>query len=145
MAFLTPSWLQVHPSFIEPDILIQYQQASGAFAALAGGEPRVKISSEDLYVYIKRLDIRTRLATGQTAANQLPNISMATSMISVPTYLQRLRAEYDHHDTAAAAQWGISIVEAYRLGMRQAHYQFLRNGLLYGVNPANGEGKLANT
>jgi hypothetical protein len=51
-----------------------------------------------------------------------------------------VRAEYDHHDTAATAEWGASIVEVQRLGMRQGHFQLLRNMLLYGMLPANGEG-----
>jgi hypothetical protein len=140
MATISPSWTQVHPSFIEPDILLQYNQASGAFDALAGGDPRVKIGSEDLYVYIKRFDIRTRVASGQQAYNQLPNVNVAMSMLSVPTYLNRVRAEYDHHDTAATAEWGASIVEVQRLGMRQGHFQLLRNMLLYGNLPGNNEG-----
>lgn len=140
MATLTPSWTQVHPSFVENDILLKYQQASGAFAVLAGGTPRVKIGSEDLYVYLRTLDVRTRTAVAQSAGNALPSVSIVPTMISVPTYLQRVRAEYDHHDTANAANWGFSIVEAQRLAMRQGHFQGLRNFLLYGVNPANGEG-----
>lgn len=140
MATISPSWVQVHPSFIEPDVLLPYYQASGAFEVLAGGDPRVKIGNEDLYVYVKRFDIRTRVASGQNAYNQLPNVNVAMSMISVPTYLNRVRAEYDHHDTAATAEWGASIVEVQRLGMRQGHFQLLRNMLLYGMLPANGEG-----
>lgn len=142
MATIAPSWTQVHPSFIEPDVLIPYFQASGAFEALAGGDPRVKIGNEDLYVYIKRVDVRTHIASGQNAYNQLPSVSVAFGMISVPTYLNRVRAEYDHHDTAAVAEWGASIVEVQRLAMRQGHFQLLRNMLLYGMLPANGEGLL---
>jgi hypothetical protein len=144
MATISPSWTQVHPSFIEPDILLQYNQASGAFDVLAGSEPRTKIGGEDLYVYIKRFDIRTRVASGQSAYNQLPSVAVTMNMISTPTYLNRVRAEYDHHDTAATAEWGASIVEVQRLGMRQGQIQLLRNSLLYGMNPANGEG-LVNT
>jgi len=142
MATISPSWTQVHPSFIEPDILLPYNQASGAFETLAGGDPRVRIGNEDLYVYIKRFDIRTRVASGQSAYNQLPNVNVAMNTISVPTYLNRVRAEYDHHDTAATAEWGASIVEVQRLGMRQGHFQLLRNMLLYGMNPGNNEGLL---
>lgn len=140
MATISPSWTQVHPSFIEPEVLLPYNQASGAFETLAGGDPRVKIGSEDLYVYAKRFDVRTRVASGQNAYNQLPNVNVAMSILSVPTYLNRVRAEYDHHDTAATAEWGTSIVEVQRLGMRQGHFQLLRNMLLYGMLPANGEG-----
>jgi hypothetical protein len=136
------AWVQVHPSFMEPGLLLQYNQASGAFSTLATGNPLVKIGSEDLAVYIKRLDIRTKAAAGQAAYNQLPSVTITTELASTPTYLQRVRAEYDHHDTAAASNWGFSIVEAQRLGMRQAHFQLLRNSLLYGLNPANGEGLL---
>ena len=140
MATIAPSWTQVHPSFIEPDVLLPFYQASGAWELLAGGNPRQKIGNEDLYVYIKRFDVRTRVASGQNAYNQLPSVSVAMSMISVPTYLNRVRAEYDHHDTAAVAEWGTSIVEVQRYAMRQGHNQLLRNMLLYGMLPANGEG-----
>lgn len=142
MGNITTSWVQVHPSFVEPDILMQYNQASGAFETLAGGDPLVKIGSEDLYVYIKRFDVRTKMNTGQSAYNQLTSVSIVADMISTPTYLQRVRAEYDHHDTAAFSNWGASIVEAQRLGMRQGHFQLLRNALLYGMNSGNGEGLL---
>lgn len=140
MATISPSWTQVHPSFIEPDIILPYNQLSGFREVLAGASPRVKISGEDLYVYLRRFDVRTRIASGQQAYNQLPNVNVAMSMISVPTYLNRVRAEYDHHDTAATAEWGASIVEVQRLGMRQGHFQLLRNMALYGMLPANGEG-----
>jgi hypothetical protein len=84
------------------------------------------------------------MASGQAAYNALPSVSVSMSQISTPTYLMRVRAEYDHHDTAAMGRWGVSIVEAQRLGMRQGHFQLARSALLYGFNPVNGEG-LANT
>jgi hypothetical protein len=142
MATISPSFAQVHPSYTLPETLMPYTQASGAFELLADGGPMVRLSDGDLYAYIKRIDIRTRMAAGQSAYNQLPGVSFALGQISAPTYLLRVRAEYDHHDTAAMARWGISIVEAHRLGMRQAAFQILRNGLLYGFNPTNGEGLL---
>ncbi len=142
MATIAPSWVQVHPSFMEPEILLQYNQASGAFETLSDGAPRVKLGEGDLYVYIKRLSLRTRMASGQAAYNQLPNVVPVAEMISTPTYLLRVRAEYDHHDTAAADRWGFSIVDAHRLGMRQGHFQLARSALLYGMNPVNGEGLL---
>jgi hypothetical protein len=123
-----------------PDTLMPYSQASGAFDLLASGAPLIRLADGDLYAYIKRVDLRTRMAAGQSAYNQLPGVSFAMSQISAPTYLLRVRAEYDHHDTAAMARWGLSIVDAHRLGMRQATFQLMRNALLYGFNPANGEG-----
>jgi hypothetical protein len=115
-------------------------QASGAFDTLADGEPLVRLDDGDLYVYMKRLDVRTRMAAGQAAYNMLPSVSVTLSMISTPSYELRVRAEYDHHDTAAMGRWGVNIVEVQRLGMRQGHFQLSRNALLYGFNPANGEG-----
>lgn len=140
MATLATAWVQTHPSFIEPGFILQYQQASGAFDVLAGAKPMIKIGTEDLFVYIRRLDIRTRMSSGQAAYNLLPNVTIIPNYMSTPAYLNRVRAEYDHHDTAAAGNWGFSIVEAQRLGMRQGHFQLLRNDLLYGKNAANGEG-----
>lgn len=142
MGSLAPSFVMVNPSYIDPGILLPYSQASGAFDLLASGQPLPRLSDGDLYAYIKRIDVRTKVAAGQSAYNQLPSISTAMSMISTPSYLLRVRAEYDHHDTAAMGRWGVSIVESQRLGMRQGHFQLARNALLYGMNPANGEGLL---
>jgi len=144
MPFNANAFVTVNPSFIMPEILLPYSQASGAFDLLPTGEPLVRLGDGDLYAYIKRADIRTRMASGTAAYNMLPSVDITMSQISTPTYLQRVRAEYDHHDTAAAGNWGVSIVEANRLGMRQGHFQLARSSLLYGMNPANGEG-LANT
>lgn len=144
MAFISPAYVTVNPSYTVPELLLPYSQASGAFDLLPTGEPLVRLGEGDLLAYIKRVEIRTQMAAAQAAGNQLPSVSIVMSQISAPTYLQRVRAEYDHHDTAAAGQWGVSIVEANRLGMRQGHFQLARSSLLYGMNPANGEG-LANT
>lgn len=142
MGNIATSWVQVHPSLMEPGLIIQINQASGAFDALASGNPRVMLGEEDLYVYMRRVDIRTKMASGQSAYNSLPSVGTNFELASTATYLQRVRAEYDHHDTAQVSKWGTSIVEVQRLGMRQGHFQLLRNSLLYGMNPANGEGLL---
>lgn len=140
MGNVTSSFIRVDPSYIMPDILMQYNQASGAYEMLGGNAPQVRLADGDLYAYIKKFDIRTKIAAGQTAYNSLPSVSVVASMISTPTYLTRVRAEYDHHDTAAMNNWGASIVEAQRLGMRQGTFQQMRNALLFGFNPAQGEG-----
>lgn len=142
MPNIAPAFITLNPNFMEPDLLLPYVQASGAFDCLPEGKPVPKISDSDLLVYIKRVDVRNQVAGGQSAYNQLPSVSVAFSQISTPTYLLRVRAEYDHHDTAAVARWGASIVEVQRLGMRQGHFQLARNLLLYGMQPANGEGLL---
>lgn len=144
MAVNAPAFTLVHPNFMEPGLILPYAQASGAFDTLGGGGPLVRIAEGDLFVYMKRVDIRTIMAAGESAYNQLPSIAVTFSQISTPTYLTRVRSEYDHHDTAAVARWGTSIVDVYRLGTRQAHWQLMRTALLYGFNPANGEG-LINT
>lgn len=145
MPNISPAFVVVEPSYWMPEIILPYSQASGAFDLLPTGAPLTRLSEGDLYAYIKRADVRTKMASGQSPANELPSVSVVMSYISTPTYLQRVRAEYDHHDTAAFGRWGASIVEAQRLGMRQGHYQLLRSALLYGLNPANGEGIINTT
>lgn len=142
MSNIFPSYVIANPAYIMPEIIIQYQQASGAFDALAGANPQVRLGEGDLYAYIKRIDVRTQVAGGQAAYNQLPSVTINAQMVSTPTYLLRNRAEYDHHDQAAGGQWGVSVVEGQRLGMRQGIFQQMRNALLYGFNPAQGEGLL---
>lgn len=142
MPAITASYVITHPSYIMPEMMIKINQASGAFDTLAGGDPMPRLSEGDLYAYIKYIDVRTKVAAGQQAFNQLPSVSLTAQMISTPSYLFRNRAEYDHHDTAAAGQWGIGLPEAQRLGMRQGIFQHMRSALLFGVNATNGEGLL---
>ena len=63
-------------------------------------------------------------------------------MFNTNTYQLRVRAEYDHHDVAAGGRWGFAVPEAYRLGMRQAHFQQARDAALFGLQPQYGEGFL---
>jgi hypothetical protein len=123
-----------------PGVLLPYSQASGAFDLLPSGEPMVRLGEGDLMVYANRVDIRTKMAAGQSSANELPSVEIVMSQINTATYNQRVVAQYDHHDTSAMAQRGMSIVQAQRLGMWQGHMQLARQALLYGYNPANGEG-----
>ena len=145
MAANAPAFVTVNPSFMEPGLILPYAQASGAFDLIADGEPRVRLAEDDLLVYMKRIDLRTSMAAGTAGANQLPGVALTFSQIQAPTYLLRVRAEYDHHDVSAAGRWGVSLPEAYRLGMRQGHFQLARGALLYGFNPQNGEGLLNGT
>lgn len=142
MSSIAPAFMMLNPNYTMPELLLPYSQASGAFDLLPTGEPLVRLGDSDQIAYIKRVDMRTKMAASQAAYNALPSVGVAMSMISTPTYQFRVRAEYDHHDTAAMGRWGVSIVEAQRLGMRQGHFQLARNALLYGMNPANGEGML---
>jgi hypothetical protein len=142
MALIAPAFVTVNPSHIEPGLILPYAQVSGAFDALEGGEPKIKLGGEDLYVYMKRVDVRTSMAAGPASFNNLPGVGIAFSQLQTPTYLLQVQADYNHHDTAAASNWGVSLQEAYRLGMRQGHFQLARNALLYGFHPETSEGLL---
>jgi hypothetical protein len=142
MAGIVPAQIRVSPHYLIPELILQYQQASGAFDLIATGDPLVRLGEGDLAVYGKRLDVRTEVTTSQFAANQLPSCTVVYNEVSTPTYLIQTRAEYDHHDTAALGRVGVSTPEAHRLAMRQGTFQQQRNLLLYGANPLNGEGLL---
>lgn len=139
-----PAVSLVRPAHVAPGLLIAYSQNSGAFETLSGGKPRVELSTGDQYVYRNTLKVTTRAAAGQSAGNKIPSPSLVAGVISTPTYLVRSRAEFDHHDAAAAGSYNVDINQAYRLAMRQSIFQFMRMALLYGVTPSAGEG-LVNT
>ena len=145
MGNIFPTGAKIIPSFTEPELIITFAQASGAFYALPGGKPRVKIGSEDMAVYVNTLDLRTEVVAGQSPSNLLPSASLAVDYYSTPTYLYRVRAIWDHHDMARASIWNVSLPAAQDLAMRQGIFQQMRNALLYGFNPTNGEGLLNTT
>lgn len=142
MPVIFPTQAKVTPSFSEPDLIVTYSQASGAFAALAGGKPRVKIGPEDMAVYINRLDLRTEVAAGQSPFNLLPSASLEVNYDTTPTYLVATRAIWNHHDTARGGELAIGVPGALDLAAFQGIFQQMRTALLYGFTPANGEGLL---
>lgn len=142
MANYFPTVARVSPSFTEPDLIVTYAQASGAFAALAGGKPRVKIGSEDMAVYINHLDLRTEVVAGQSPQNLLPSATLVADYFQTATYLLRTRAIWDHHDMARASEWAVGLPTAQDLAQRQGIFMQMRTGLLFGFNPSNGEGLL---
>ncbi len=142
MSIQANAFVTLNPSFIEPEILLQYSQASGFVDTFADGQLRVRLAEDDLVVYMKQLNLRTKMAAGTMGANELPGVDIMASMFSAPTYLQRVRAQYDQQDVRAGGRWGFSVVEAYRLGGRQGHFQLARDAALRGYNPQNGEGLL---
>ena len=142
MANIFPTQAKISPSFTEPDLIVTYAQASGAFAALADGKPRVKIGSEDMAVYVHALDLRTEAAVAQSPSNSLPGATLVATYNSVPTYLIRTRAVWDHHDVNSAANYNVNLPAAQDFAMRQGIFQQMRSGLLYGFNPSNAEGLL---
>ena len=92
MANIFPAFVQAHPSFVLPELILQYSQASGFTEALAGGEVMPKLGTGDLLVYAKTLQLRTQVAAGQVAYNQLPSVTISAAQISTPSYLLRARA-----------------------------------------------------
>jgi len=142
MGLITPTVQLLHPSYVEPGIIIQQAQASGAFELLGSASPLVRLSNTTRQVYVKRADIRTRIQQAQSAGNMLPSVDVEFDMDGTAAYLQRVRQGFDHHDADMASEWGVGIVEVFRFGTRQAHYQSLRNALLHGVSPQLGEGIL---
>ena len=142
MPVIAPAYVTLNPSITLPEVLLPYSQASGAFYTLPGGDLMVRLGEGDLAAYINKAEVRTKMAAGQTAYNQLPSVGIFLSYIQTATYLLRVLAEWDHHDAAAMSRRGMSIENAQRLGMRQGHFQLVRSMLLYGMNPLNGEGLL---
>ncbi len=142
MAAIFPSQTKVHPSFSEPELIVQYFQASGAFATLYEGKPRVRLGAEDLYVYVNKLDIRTQSIGAQFASEFLPSATLQAEYLQTATYLLRSRAIYDRHDIASAAAYAVGLPMAQELAMRQAIFNQQRSMLLYGYNAANNEGLL---
>lgn len=142
MTLQAPAFVTLNPYYMEPEFILQQNQASGAFDTLPGGAPKVRLAEETKVVYMKRASLRTKIAASQATANELPGVDIVLEMISTPTYRLRTRYAYDHHDVGAGGVWGMSVPEAYRLGSRQTHFQLDRDALLYGMNPVNGEGLL---
>lgn len=140
MSLELSAFVTVNPHFMEPEILVQYTQASGFIDLLRGGSLRPNLAEDDLLVYAKQLNLRTRVAAGQSTYNELPSVDLAMNMISTPSYMFRTRVQYNHHDVRAGGQWGLGVPEAYRLGMRQGHFQMARDASLFGMHPEYGEG-----
>src|SRR5271156_3951554 len=108
MGIESGAYVITHPAFIEPEILMQYSQASGFIDLLAGAQLRVRIAEDDLYVYMKTMNLRTKILAGTASVNELPGVNINTQMISTPTYLFKCRSQFDHNDVAAGARWGYS-------------------------------------
>ena len=89
MANVAPSYITINPSYTMPELLLPYSQASGAFELLPSGEPLTRLSEGDLVAYINRIDVRTRMAASQAAANELPSVGIAMSQISTPCFRRR--------------------------------------------------------
>lgn len=130
----------VSPHFMEPELYIQNVQASGFTETLAQKKLRLRLANDDLFIYAKSVNLRTKMAAGAASFNELPGVDITFSIFNTQTYLFKVRSQFDHHDVAAGARWGASTVELYRQGMRQGNFQLARDACLKGMNPQNGEG-----
>ena len=137
-----PAQLKVSPSFSEPDFVLTYVQPSGFMHLLAGGAPRVKIGTGDLYVYVNSLDIRSQTAASQFGPSFLPSASLVATYGQTQTYNLMVRNEYGPDDTAAASAYNVALPAALDFAGRQGIFQGLRSMGLYGITPANNEGLL---
>jgi hypothetical protein len=142
LPLIAPARAIVHPSFVEPGLIVTTSQPSGFADAFAGGGPLNKIGSVDKWIYINRLDLRTQVVAQQAAANLLPSCTIALDYIQTATYRAQSRCEYDDIDMAEAGSWNVGLPEAYRLAMRQGIFQYMRTAALFGVNASNAEGLL---
>lgn len=142
MGIQATSFQKLHPSFEEPEFLVQYSQTSGYAGLLAGDGIRARMAEDDLLVYFKQLNLRTKMSAGQSSFDELPGVDIKANMISTATYMLRAGAQWDRHDVNAGARWGLPVPEAYRLGLRQANFQYARDIALFGAQPQYGEGFL---
>ena len=142
MSGFAPSYVTANPHYMMPEVIMQYSLASGAFTTLATENPMARLGEGDLYVYAKKVQVTTQVQANQSLINQLPSASVIPSMISTATYRVQTRAQYDNFDESASSAWGYALPQAMRLAARQGIAQQLRNALLFGYNPSNGEGLL---
>lgn len=140
MGLIAPSVMTISPHHMEPQIIMQVNQASGFTRTLAGGNPRVQLDSEDKMIYIRTAQMRTTMVQNPATGNVIPNPNIVMGMIQCPTYNQRIQTIYDHHDTAMASKWGLGLPAAYKYAMQQGHHLLLRDRTLYGSLPGYGEG-----
>lgn len=142
MAYLFPAQAKVNPSFSEPDLIVTYAQASGFMGTMEDRKMRVRLGSDDLFVYVNRLDIRTESVAAQFGSNWLPSASLQAEYEQAQTYVLRNRNDYDRNMIAAAGRYNVSLPLATELGQRQGIFQQLRSMYLYGYNASNNEGLL---
>ena len=142
MAYLFPAQAKVTPSFSEPELIVQYAQASGFMYTMEKGKLRVRLGRDDLQVYVNALNIGTESVASQFGANWLPSVSLQAQFEQAQTYVLRNRNNYDDAMERAAARYNVALPQAIELGQRQGIFQRLRSMYWYGLNPSNNEGIL---
>lgn len=142
MSYLFPAQAKITPSFSEPDLIVQYAQASGFMATMEKGKMRIRLGQDDLAAYVNSLNIQTESVASQFGSNWLPSASLQTQFDQALTYVLRNRNNYDDAMERAAARYNVSLPNAIELGQRQGIYQQLRSMYWYGYNASNNEGIL---
>jgi hypothetical protein len=142
MAYLFPAMAKITPSFSEPELIVQYAQASGFMQTMEKGKLRIRMGQDDLAVYVNSLNIQTESVASQFGSNWLPSVSLQAEFEQALTYVLRNRNNYDDSMERAAARYNVSLPNALELGQRQGIYQQLRSMYWYGYNASNNEGLL---
>lgn len=142
MSYLFPAQAKVTPSFSEPDLIVQYAQASGFMYTMENSNLRVRLGKDDLFAYVNALNIGTEAVAAQFGSSWLPSTSLQAQFEQAQTYVLRNRNDYDDSMERAAARYNVALPQAIELGQRQGIYQRLRSMYWYGLNPSNNEGIL---
>lgn len=139
-----PAYVKVSPSHTLAGQVVQQAQLSGWTETLAGGSPRVELSTGDKKVYVPTLQFRGDAKAGQSPTYNLPSLKVAVGYKEAPVYWLQSYATYSAHDVRDAGNWNINHRDVLSLGNLQSFNVLLRNMCLYGLKPSNGEG-LMNT
>jgi len=134
--------VRVDPSYMQPNILMQYTQKTGAWDLLPERKPDVRLGTTDLVAYQRSLRVSTQAQVGQSMWSRLPSASIVPSYDQMKTYRVACRSQYQLFDEDAARNSGYSLVDANRLSAHQGIAQTMRNLLLYGFDASNNEGLL---
>jgi len=132
--------VRVDPSFMQPQILMQYTQKTGAWDLLPERKPDVRLGTTDLVAYQRSLRVSTQTQVGQSMSARLPSTSIVPGYDQMKTYRIACRSQYAMFDEEAARNAGYSLVDANRLAAHQGIAQTMRNLLLYGFDASNNEG-----
>lgn len=135
-----PAVTRVTPGYVDPSFIVEVFQASGFPIVLSGNAPKVRLGSEDLVVYKKKLGFKTRSQSGQSRGNLLPSADIVAEQYSCPAYKQRVRNDFRSADSGMASVWGVSLMQALDVLGQLSINQAMRSGCLFGFNPMNAEG-----
>lgn len=142
MSILAPSFVKINPSYTVPGLLVDQTQRSGAFHLLPNSSIQATLGLADKAVYMHRMGIKTRNSISQDSQNELATVDINLSQVQTLTYLIQNQAIFNRHEVAAGAAYNVAVPSAFSLALKQAHFNQLRDLLLYGFQPEYGEGML---